>query len=190
MLYSQEPVEYLYVNISIQDVNYAGYIVNSDSKISEVLLRKYMNNDSLFCAKFIAQMKQDSFILITPELTNCLRFTNPIAGVYYIYDFRKISKKNITDILLLDVIRFWPWKIELSGKEPENPPCINENSKMISFGEFNGKDYILYSKSGNDISEKNINELKTIIKKSKLDEKRLEEKLNKCNLVLVSYLTK
>jgi hypothetical protein len=190
MVYSQIHVEYLYVNISIKDVAYAGYIMNSDSKISEGLLRKYMNNDSLFYEEFITKMKADSIILITPELTNYLRFTNPVSDVYTVYDFRNICKEDIKEALLLDVILFWPGEILLSGKDPDSPPWTNEKSKLISLGNFNGKEYIIFNKFGNDISEGLTNDLIAIIQKSKPNEKLLEEKLRKFQLVLVSYLIK
>jgi hypothetical protein len=190
ILYSQVPVEYLYVNISIQDVNYAGYIVNSNSKISEVLWRKCMNNNSLFFEEFITKMEADSINLITPELTNYLRFTNAVSEVFTVYDFRKISKKDIKEALLLDVIRFWPGKILLSDAEPDNPPWTNENSEMINLGNYNGKEYTLYNQSGNSISKKIINDLKILVQKSKPDERLLEEKLRKFQLVLVASLLK
>jgi hypothetical protein len=190
ILYSQVPVEYLYVNISIQDVNYAGYILNSDSKNSEVLWRKYMNNDSLFYEKFIAKMEADSIILVTPELTNYLRFTNAVSEVYTVYDYRKINKKDIKEALLLDVIRFWPGKILLSDADPDNPPWTNENSEMINLGNYNGKEYTLYNQSGNSVSKKIINDLKILIQKSQPDERLLEEKLRKFQLVLIASLSK
>jgi hypothetical protein len=190
MVYSQIPVKYLHVNILTREVSYDGYIMNSDIEISEGLLRKYMNNDSLFSEKFVSKMEADSIILITPELTNYLRFTNPVSDVYTVYDFRNICKEDIKEALLLDAIRFWPGEILLSGKDPDNPPWTNEKSKLISLGNFNGKEYILFNKFGNDISKGLTNDLIAIIQKSKPNEKLLEEKLRKFQLVLVSYLIK
>jgi hypothetical protein len=162
--------------------------MNSDSKISDVLLQKCMKNDSLFYKEFISKMKADSIILITPELTNYLQFTNPVSDVYTVYDFRKIHKKDISEALLLDVIRFWPGEILLSDVGPDNPPWTIENSELISLGNFNGNKYILYNKSGISVSKEIINDLEVLVKNSKPNEKLLNEKLRKYQLVLVAYL--
>jgi len=124
---------------------------NYDNNISDDILRKYIDNDSLFSCKYFSNINTDSIILITSELKNILRFTYPVSGQYYIPDFKIISKNDIDEILLMNVFKFWPGEIVLSELITKGDFWTVKDSELIYLDTKNGYEYYLYKKSDKEI---------------------------------------